>query len=50
VKDQLPTHLLTKDDATRVIAHVREQNLSLFVEDTGPTRVGPELDGPTLNR
>lgn len=50
VKDQLPTHLLTKDDATRVIAHVREQNLSLFVEDTGPTQAGPEADGATLNR
>lgn len=50
LKDQLPTDLLTQKDAARVIAHVREQNLSLFVEDTGPTRVGPELDGPTLTR
>ncbi len=50
LKDQLPTDLLTQKDADRVIAHVREQNLSLFVEDTGPTRVGPELDGPTLTR
>lgn len=50
LKDHLPTDLLTQNDAARVIAHVREQNLSLFVENTGPTRIGPELDGPTLTR